>query len=86
MTKNSHPNKYGYNGYGIGFGSRSQFSLPNGEWCKNVIFGVDNSSSVHANNRKNILVLGNGPTNGLEDTAITAEIKYSINKSIKYIC
>ena len=28
--------------------------LPGGEWCKNVIFDVDNNLSVHGDNRKKI--------------------------------
>ena len=47
LTKSADPDKYGYSGYGIGFDARSQFSLPDGSWGKNVIiFGVNNSSSV----------------------------------------
>ena len=47
-VKNADLDKYGYSGYGIGFDSTSQFSLPNGDWGKNVgIFGVDSNSSVH---------------------------------------
>ena len=39
------------------------------------------SSSVHINNNNNkyILILGKGPTKGLDDTTLTAEIKYPIN-------
>ena len=50
---------------------------------KNVfIFGVENSSSVlAANNKRYILVLGEVPTIGLDDTTITAEASYSINFS-----
>ena len=53
----------------------------NGNSGKNVIiFGVDNSSSVHLDSRnKNILVLGEGPTQGLEDATIIVEVKYPIN-------
>ena len=53
----------------------------NEEWGKNVIiFGVDNSLSVHTDNRKkDILVLGKRPTDGLDDTRVTAEVKYSVN-------
>ena len=42
----------------------SLFSVPNFDWSKNVvIFGVANSSSVHVDNqKKDILVLGKGPT------------------------
>ena len=38
------------------------------------------SSSVHIdNNGKDISILGKGPTQGLNDTALTAESQYSIN-------
>ena len=37
-------------------------------------------STVRADNKKNyILILGEGPTQGLDDTAMAAEKKYSIN-------
>ena len=43
--------KYEYTGYGIGFNAPSQLSLSDCSWGKNVIvFGVDNSSPVHAVN------------------------------------
>ena len=45
-----------------------------------VIFGTDMSSSVHTDNKnKDILILGKGPTQGLDDTTLTAEAKYSVN-------
>ena len=38
------------------------------------------SSSVHVDNKKKyILILGEGPTQGLDDTTETAEKKYSVN-------
>ena len=38
------------------------------------------SSSVHIDNKnKNILVCGEGLTQGLDDTTITAEANYAIN-------
>ena len=44
-----------------------------------LIFGVDMSSPAHTDNKKKkILVLGIGPTQGLEHT-LTAEKMYSIN-------
>ena len=54
-----------------------------GGFDKNVIiFIVDNKSSVHANKRrKYILILSQGPTDGLDDTTLTAEAEYSINFS-----
>ena len=81
LTKNADPDKYGYSGYGIGFDVRLQFSLRDRSWGKNVIiFGDDNSSSVHVRNKKNkILVLGESPTQRLDETTITAEAKYPIN-------
>ena len=40
-----------------------------------IIFGADMSSSVN----KDILILGEEPTQGLDDTTLTAEAKYPIN-------
>ena len=38
------------------------------------------SSSVHVDNKnKDILILGEGPTQGLDATTLTAEAKYPIN-------
>ena len=66
LTKNADPNSYG-----IGFDEPSQFLLPIGEWGKNAVFGIDNSSSRHTDNRNP--VLGESPTDGLDDTTITVE-------------
>ena len=45
-----------------------------------TIFGADMSSSVHVDNKnKDILILGERPTQGLDDTIITAEAIYPIN-------
>ena len=51
--------------------------------CKNVvIFGVGNSSSLHNdNNKKDILVLVEGPTQKLDNSKIISEAKYLINFS-----
>ena len=51
-----------------------------GSWDKNIIIsGVDNSSSVHVDNKKRrYLDLGEGPTQGLDDTTIAAEAKLNI--------
>ena len=38
------------------------------------------SSSVHIENKgKDILIIGKGPTQGLDDTTLTVEAKYPIN-------
>ena len=83
LTKNVNIDKYGYSGYGIGFDRRSSFSFPGGGFGQNVlIFGVDLSFSAHIDNKKkDILVLGIGPTQGLEHT-LTAEKMYSINFTV----
>ena len=74
---------YGYSGYGIGFDRKTVFSFPSGGFGQNVIiFGVDMSSSAHVDNtKKDILILGNGPTQGLEHT-LTAEKMYSISFTV----
>ena len=66
--------KYGYSGYGIWVDRRSSFSFPGGGFGQYVlIFGVDMSLSSHIDNKKkDILVHGKGPTQGLEHT-LTAE-------------
>ena len=44
-----------------------------------IIFGADMSSSVQIDNKgKDILILGEGSAQGLDDTTLTAEVKYSI--------
>ena len=82
-TKNADIDKYRYSGYGIGFDRKSSFSFPNGVFGQNVIiFGVDMSSSIHVEKKKkDILILGKGPTQGLEHT-LTAEKIYSINFTV----
>ena len=53
LTKNAAIDEYGYFGYGIGFNTKSSFSIGS-ETGKNVpIFGVDMSSSSKIDNRKN---------------------------------
>ena len=47
-----------------------------------IIFGIDNSSSSHADNRKkNVLVLGESPTYGINESFGSPEKKFSINFS-----
>ena len=81
LTKNVDINKYKYSGYGIGFDGNGSFLFPSGRFGQNVtIFGVDMSSSVHVdNNKKDILILGEGPTQGSDNKTLAAEKKYSIN-------
>ena len=61
--------KYIYSGYGLGFESTGQFSHPQGGMARNIIiFGVDLSNSVHATKKKNILILGHGLTQKVNNT------------------
>ena len=80
LTKNADIDKYGYSCYGIGFDGRSSFSFLGTGFGQNVlIFRVDMSSSAHYDSKeKDILVLGKGPTQRLENT-LAAEKMYSIN-------
>ena len=71
LAKNIDPDKYKYSGIDIGFDRIS--------WIYVIIFEVNNSF-VHFDGRnKNILVLCEGPTQGLEDVTIAAESEYPIN-------
>ena len=81
LTKNADLNRYTYTGYSIGFDSCSEFWFPDGSIGKNdIIFRADMNSSVHVDNKgKDILIPGEGPTQGLDDTTLRAEAKYLIN-------
>ena len=80
MTKNADIDKYKYSGYGIGFDRHRFFSHSSSRTGRNaIIFGVYVSSPTKTDNtKKDILILGKGPTQGLEHT-LSAEKMYSIN-------
>ena len=66
----------------LDFDRRSSFSFSSGELGQNIlIFDVYMNSSAHIDNKKNILVLGKGPTQGLQHT-LTAEKMHSINVTL----
>ena len=89
ITKNATDNsKNNYKGYGICFDERSQFghTITEGGFAhttngRNVlIFGADMSFSVHATNRANhIYLMGDGFTQGINDTTIYVEKDYYRN-------
>ena len=81
ITKNANTLHYKYEGYGICFDSESSFSFDNGIDAKNVIiFGVNNSNSSHSTNKtQNIYVLGKYFVQGINNTAIYAEMIYKTN-------
>ena len=71
-----------YSGYGITFDSASSWSFDNDTARNVIIFGVDNSSSSHADNHKNnFLVVGEGPTFGINGRFGTPRKNFSINFS-----
>ena len=75
LTKNVDLDKYKYSGYVIAFHSRSEFAFKDRSLRKNVIlFGIDMSSSVHIDNiNKDILIIGEGQTQGLDDTILRSK-------------
>ena len=81
ITKNADIDKNKYSGYGIGLDRTGRFLLPSGRFRRSVIiFGVDMRLPIHIDNkRKDILILGKGPTQGLGEHSLTAEKMYSIN-------
>ena len=89
LTKNGDIKKYGYSGYGTGFDKRSSFSFLGVRFGQNVLifeFLVKMNKFLSFpshidNNKKDKLVLGKGPTQGLEHT-VTAEEMYSINFTV----
>lgn len=72
LAKNDDLGKDSYSGYGAEF-----------DFGKNVVIcAADNSSSIHIDNqKKDILVFGEGATQELDDSTITGEAKYSISSS-----
>ena len=84
LTKNADIDKYGYSRCGIGFDRKGFFSICNDIGRNVIIFGVDMSSSIKIDNRKkDIFIIGKGPTQWLEN-ALSAEKLYSIILLKKY--
>ena len=81
ITKNAGTSKYKYKGYDLCFDEGGTFSMGNINNGKNVlIFGVDESSLVHSNNKaNNIYFMGDDIVQGINDTTLYAEKAYSQN-------
>ena len=79
---NKDKEKWVYSGFKIAFDGKSEWSFGN-DCARNVeVFGVDNSSSSHTDNRKNkFLVLDEGPTLGINGSFGGLEKMFSINFS-----
>ena len=75
LVKDADIDKYKYSGYSTGVDIKGNFSFPASGFGKNIkIFGADMSSSAHVDSKKeDILILGEGPTQGLDYTTLTAE-------------
>ena len=75
ITKNAGTSKYKYKGYGVCFDEGGTFSMGNINNRRNaLIFGVDESSLVHSNNKaNNIYVMGDGIVQGINDITLYAE-------------
>ena len=82
LVRNAIKSKFFYNGWEKEFDGKGSRSFGN-DFARNVvIFGVDNSSSSHTDNRKNnFLVLVEGQADGINDTTGAAEKKFRINFS-----
>ena len=81
LAKNADPDKYVYTGYGTGFDSHSKFALPDSSVGKNnIIFGVDVSSLVHTDCKKEDISWKSSKTT-IRCPLLTAEAQYSINFS-----
>ena len=80
LTKHIDIDLYKYFGYRIGFDRKGFLSHASWKTGKNVIiFRVETSSTTRIDNRKkDILILGKGPTQGLKPT-LSAEKMYSID-------
>ena len=78
LTKNADIDKYKHVGCGIGFDGKGFYSYQSGGTGRNVIiFGVAMSSSTKIDNKKkDILVLGKVPSQGLGEHSFSAEKIY----------
>ena len=81
ITKNTDYSKNNYTGYGLYFDEGGDFNKGNINNGKNVIiFGVHESSLVHANNKaNNIFVMGDLFVQEINDTTLYAEKLYGQN-------
>ena len=83
LKRNADKSKFIYNSRGIAFDGAGKCNSCN-DYARNaVIFGVDNTSPSHVNNRKNnFLVFGEEPTYEINGSVGTPENKFSITFSL----
>ena len=80
LTKNAQIGKYKCFTYGSGLDGKITFSFPSGECgCNLIIFRVEMSSCVHADNKKKDISNLSIPMEGLNGLTLTSEKRYWIN-------
>ena len=80
VKRNSDKEKYVYSGYGITFDSADSWSFGNYIAINFIKYGADNSSLSLSDNHKNkFLILGEGPTYGINGSFRSPEEKFSIS-------
>ena len=80
LTTSVDLDKYEYSGYVNIFDWRGSFKLGSGFGKNVILLGADMISSVNVSSTKEyILILGEDPMHGLDDSIFTAEKEYSIN-------
>ena len=86
IVKSSDKEKWVYSGYGIAFDVADSWNFDN-DFARNVIiFGVDNSSSSHTDNRKSTFsVLDGGPTYSINRNFGSPEKMITVNLSNGYL-
>ena len=77
LTKNADLDKDNCTGYDIGFDSRSEYLFTDRSYGKKSLFLE--LIWAHLRMGKDILILGEGPAQRLDDTTLTAAAKYPIN-------
>ena len=82
LVRNAIKSEFIDNGSGIAFGGEFSCSFDNDLGRNVVIFGIVNSLLSHTDKQKNnSLVLGEGPTDSINDSTDLAKKKFSINFS-----
>ena len=82
LLRNESKSKSFYNGWVISFDGEDSLIFSNGFARNVIIFGIDNGSISHTYNLKsNNLVLGEGRTDGINDSTGAAEKKLNVNLS-----
>ena len=80
LTRHSVKSQFIYYDYEAAFDWIGKWGFLSYKFPRNiVIFGADNSSSRHSDNRKNFLVIGHGTTDVINNSVATVEKKLMVN-------